>query len=72
MDQSVYEDKNKGTLQKLMDATVFEHVGGNEANTVAEGDRCKLNEAAIRSIYSVQVVDLTSYSDQEISEKCKS
>jgi hypothetical protein len=58
-------------MQKLMEATVFEHVGGDAKSAVGEGDRQKLDKAAIESIYALQVVGITSYSNDDISEKCK-
>ncbi len=72
MKKSVYYDKERTPSQKMLSARLWEHGGGNAPELTDLGDARGLEQGELKTIYAVEVVGETKYSDRQISEKCKS
>lgn len=72
MKKSVYRDKDKSLSQKMLSARLWEHGGGNAPELVEQGDARGLDPDELKTIYAVEEIGETKYSDNEISTKCKS
>jgi len=71
MKRSIYHDKKMTLSQKMLSATLWEHVGGNDRESVRQGDSRCLTKEDLKTIYAIEEVGEMTYSDKEISEKCK-
>jgi hypothetical protein len=72
MKKSVYHDEKKTLSQKMLSARLWEHRGGDAAELMELGDARGLELEDLETIYAIEEVGDTKYSNKEISEKCKS
>jgi hypothetical protein len=71
MKKSVYHDEEKTLEEKMRSARLWEHVGGDAPELTKQGGR-ELRPEDLETIYAIEEVGETKYSEEEISRKCKS